>query len=155
MTEPPVLRQKFQVALTVYIAMMGSLVIYFGLIELFSGQLEQIFTLDQNSTFLNVRYLFYGLAVLTVVAIRWLRQLLLRKKAASTETLAVKLSNTTILTAAICEIPALLGVVLFILGRYKPDFYFLMIVSLVLFFMYLPRFSRWRQWWQAAERTGM
>jgi hypothetical protein len=152
MTESPILQRKFQTAFFVYVAMMGSLVVYLGLIELFSEQLAQIAPLDENAVFLNIRYLFYGLAVLTVVLIRWLRQLLLRKVPGSEEAAAGKRANTAILTAALCELPVLLGVVLFILGRYKPDFYFLLIVSLVLFFMYFPRIGHWRQWWQAAER---
>lgn len=152
MSEVSDLKMKFQTAVGVHLAMAGSLAVYVLLIELFSGQLNRVFAMDQPSVSLNMRYMFYGIAILVVLAIRWLRQMFLRKNPTTETEAAGMLLTMTILTASLCEIPALLGVVLFILIDYKPDFYFLLIISILLFFMYFPRIQRWQDWWQSAER---
>ncbi len=146
------LKLKYQTALAVHLAMTGSLVVYTLLIEIFSGQLKSVLAMDQSSAFLNMRYLFYGIAILVVLAIRWSRQMFLRNAPPTEPEAAGKLLTMTILTAALCEIPVLLGVILFILIGYKADFYFLLIISIFLFFMYFPRILRWQEWWQSEQR---
>jgi len=146
------LKQKYQLAYTIHLAMLGSLAVYTLLIEIFSGQLNSLILAEQKETLLNARYLFYGIAILVVLAIRWVRQFFLRKTAPAQEQASGSLLTMSTLTSALCEVPVLLGLVLYILNGYKPDFYFLLIISLILFVMYLPRIQRWREWQQASER---
>ncbi|MFW6137276.1 MAG: hypothetical protein ACOC5U_04280, partial [Candidatus Aminicenantaceae bacterium] len=47
-------------------------------------------------------------------------------------------------TAALCEIPALLGLMFFLLTGTSRDFYFLLILSVILFFMYFPKKIQWQ-----------
>jgi len=54
-----------------------------------------------------------------------------------------RLFDLTVLTLCLAEIPALLGLILFLIAGYNRDFYILLFVSLFLLFMYLPRLKNW------------
>jgi hypothetical protein len=62
---------------------------------------------------------------------------------------ARRLVSTSITIAALAEVPAILGLVLFMLSGLRGDFYVLFVLSLVLQAVYFPRLDGWRQW--AAE----
>jgi hypothetical protein len=53
---------------------------------------------------------------------------------------------------ALAEVPAVLGLTLFLLGGYNRDFYYLLLVSLVLAFMYFPRASVWEARLASSQR---
>ena len=99
-----------------------------------------------------LRYVFYGLAVLEVVVIRFLQSLLLKRSPGDTfKTTLQKLARTSMATVCLSEVPGVLGFLLFLLGGFNRDFYALLGVSLVLVFMYFPRLRNWRDW---IERTA-
>jgi hypothetical protein len=93
---------------------------------------------------LSVRYAFYLGAAAAVVLIRVLNAIALRrKKTASPEAFLGRLKTVALLTLALAETPALLGLALFLVGGYNVDFYGLLFVSLILLFMYFPRIRTW------------
>ncbi|MCX6565278.1 MAG: hypothetical protein NTW38_02455, partial [Candidatus Aminicenantes bacterium] len=53
------------------------------------------------------------------------------------------LFGTALIDLVLAEIPAILGLVLFLIAGYNWDFYILLFVSLFLLFMYLPRLKNW------------
>jgi hypothetical protein len=55
----------------------------------------------------------------------------------------------SMISAALCEVPVILGWVLFFLSGNVRDFYILLFISLVLFVLYFPRFSNWEEWIKA------
>ena len=59
---------------------------------------------------------------------------------------ARRLVSTSIVTAALAEVPAVLGLVLFMLSAMRTDFYALFVLSLILQAVYFPRLEGWRQW---------
>jgi hypothetical protein len=58
--------------------------------------------------------------------------------------LVSRLSRASVVTSALAEIPAVLGLVLFLLTGLSRDFYPLLFVSLFLEFMYFPRLRVWQ-----------
>jgi F0F1-type ATP synthase membrane subunit c/vacuolar-type H+-ATPase subunit K len=77
------------------------------------------------------------------------RTLLGRSPAGDEVAQARRLVSTSITIAALAEVPAVLGLVLFMLSGMRGDFYVLFALSLVLEAAYFPRLEGWRQW--AAE----
>ena len=62
---------------------------------------------------------------------------------------AGRLITTAVITAALAEVPAILGLVLFMLFGLRGDFYVLLALSLALQAFFFPRLDGWRAW--AAE----
>ena len=74
------------------------------------------------------------------------RALLGRSPAGDTVGQTRRLVSTSITIAALAEVPAILGLVLFMLSGLRGDFYVLFLLSLVLQAVYFPRLDGWRQW---------
>ncbi len=103
---------------------------------------------------LPVRYGFYLAAAAAVVVIRVLNAVgPRRKKSGSPEALLARLRTVALLTLAVAEAPALLGLALFLAGGYNVDSYLLTFASLILLFMYFPRRRSWEAHLQNAPRT--
>ena len=88
-----------------------------------------------------VRYPFFGIALFQFYVIRWIRRRLLSKKR-DVQTLL----TTTIITYALCESVAILGLILFFLGRSSFDFYLFLVLSLIYFYLFFPRYAQWEEW---------
>ncbi len=58
------------------------------------------------------------------------------------------LLTSTLIAHALCEVPALLGFVLFLMGGERMDVYLFTAISLVLAYLHFPRYERWKAWWQ-------
>lgn len=107
------------------------------------------------ATIFQLRYIFYGAGVATIILIRWLRGVLLRKSSQdSEEVLLNRIFRSFIISFALSEVPALLGLALFLLGGLIKDFYILTVVSFVLMFMFFPRYPHWRDWAQEARSAN-
>ena len=77
------------------------------------------------------------------------RALLARSRSEGAAGQARRLITTAVVTAALAEVPAILGLVLFMLSGLGGDFYALLALSLALQAVYFPRLDGWREW--AAE----
>ncbi len=91
-----------------------------------------------------LRYVFYGLAIGAVIAVRLVSRTAL--KAPLSEPIREylqRLSRDAIFTSILCEAPAVLGLMLVFLTGVSRDFYYLLFVSLFLAFMYFPRSRTW------------
>ena len=77
------------------------------------------------------------------------RALLARSGSEGAAAQARRLITTAVVTAALAEVPAILGLVLFMLWGLSGDFYALFALSLALGAVYFPRLDGWREW--AAE----
>jgi len=59
---------------------------------------------------------------------------------------AGRLITSAVVTAALAEVPAILGLALFMLSGLRGDFYALLALSLALQAVYFPRLDGWREW---------
>lgn len=91
-----------------------------------------------------VKYALYILSVASVFAVRFAASRLDVRRATPED--AVKaLTASAIVKAALCEVPAVAGLILFILTGYKADFYLLLIFSAGLEVYHFPRLQRWEE----------
>jgi len=91
-----------------------------------------------------------GLAVFA--AARIARRVALRKAPEDgLEALLARMTRASIVTAALSEAPAVLGLALYFVGGVRTDFYAMAVVSLVMFAMYFPRMSAWKDWLGTAQ----
>ena len=141
------LKKAFQTAVVIAAAMMATLAIYILTVEIFRSQFKPFSGLMAIDPGFMTRYIFYILAAVQVIILRVIRGFLLKKSPGDDKvTLIRKLFRTTIITFALCELPALLGLTLFLLSGLYKDFYILTAISLILMFMFFPRYTNWAEW---------
>jgi hypothetical protein len=141
------LQKAYRMAVILASALIASLFIYVAIVEIMRSQ-QDVFTGYLEGEIKQVlRYAFYGLAVLQVVIIRLIRGLLLRKTPQEKEVVLIpRILKASLFTQVLAEVPALFGLMLFFLCGMNVDFYVLTFVSLVLMFMFFPRFNNWKDW---------
>jgi len=125
-----------------------SLVAYFVLVKVLESRgTEPAGVPLEDSAVDLIRLIFYALSVVLIFVISFVRSVVLRAAAGeSAEELVNKLFQAGVVTLALCELPAVLGLAMYFLGRMYFDFYILLAFSLVLFFFYFPRYERWKEW---------
>jgi len=95
----------------------------------------------------SLRLALWSIAVVVAGVIGMVRKALLGHSPSGDQAAqARRLVSTSIVTAALAEVPAVLGLVLFMLSAMRIDFYALFVLSLVLQAVYFPRLEGWRQW---------
>ena len=140
-------RKKYKIAVSVNAFILGSLFIYAICVEILKVQFKPFTGFIHIHSITVIRYLFYCLAILLVIMIRFFRGIILRKTPSQDRTeLIGRLYKTSILTSTLLEGPALFGLALFIINGLVWDFYCLLFVSFLLLFMYFPRYKNWSQW---------
>lgn len=91
-----------------------------------------------------VKYALYLLAVSALLALKLASARLGAKKATPEETLKA-LTVLAIVKAALCELPAIAGLILFVLTGYKADFYLLLVFAAGLEIYHFPRLASWEE----------
>jgi hypothetical protein len=141
------LRRSHRTASVMGIAIIASLFFYLVVVEVLRAKMGPFRGFVQLPGIATLRYVFYGLAVIEVLSTRFLQGFLLRRAPGDDgKTTVLKLARTAVVTLCLSEVPALLGLVLFLISGLNKDFYALLAVSLVLVFMYFPRFRSWEDW---------
>lgn len=122
--------------------MMGSLVVYVGLVEWMhrTRDASALTPLPEVA-----RFVLYGVAISMVFFTQIARALMLRGLPRSLDMAVQRLYVASVVTAALAEAPALMGLVLFIVWGQYSDFYILLFVSLYLFVRHFPRFGTWEK----------
>ncbi len=142
------IRRAHRAVLAVAITILSSLFIFLALGEVIRARFKP-FTgfLSGGGDPQTLRYIVYALAVVLVILIRFLRPTLLRRPPEDSRlTLLRRLSRASLFTLVLGEVPALLGLMLFLVRGLNRDFYALLFVSLILIFMYFPRLASWTEW---------
>jgi len=155
------LKKSHRQATLIGLAMISSLFIYVIVVEsikcYFQG-MAPLFIVE------ILRYLFFGLAFVEFFLIRFLRKRLLSFNAGTGDLsnqeearspMVQRLLIVTIISYALCESVAIYGLILFFIGGSRLDFYTFLILSLIYFAAYFPRYNGWEEWWERAhERAG-
>jgi hypothetical protein len=139
------LSRVFRTTLIVSGALLASLLIYGLMVELIKSQLGPFSGFAPPTRPESLRYVFYGAAIGAVVLVRFVSRTMFKPSPEEgPRHLIARLGRTTVLTAALGELPAVLGLGLFLLTGSSRDFYVLGFVSLFLEFMYFPRLKVWQ-----------
>jgi hypothetical protein len=122
------------------LAMIASVFVYAGVVELLKWQMAPFagFSTLDPGTVGFLKYAFLALAAAQFAIIKAVQKIL---PAGSVE----KLSLTAIITFALCESVAVLGLVLFMLAGNSLDFYIFMLISLGFFTLFFPKYDQWEQ----------
>lgn len=140
------IRRSFRQTVIISGTMAASLLVYALVHEVIKAAIKPFLGFLQVSNIQTLRFLFYGAAVAVIILTRLLNRALLRDRPEEGPfAFADRLARVTMLTAALSEIPVVLGFVFFILTGSSRDFYYLFLVSLILEFMYFPRRRAWQE----------
>lgn len=145
-----VIKKTHRIAALVGFSVLGAMALYLLLVELIRAKLAPfngLYPVTDLQTVRNIRYLFYGLSAASLILARILQSILLRKKPGdSPEDLLNKLHRTSLIMVIMSELPALFGLVLFLIRGLYRDFYILLAVSVVVLFIFFPRRRAWEEW---------
>ena len=137
------LHSTYLVAAVVNAFLMMSVAFYAVLVEVIMAPFAAEKTAMANSL---VRYGVIGVGLLIALAIKLVQNAMLQRQPGDTaHVLLAKLSRSAIVTGALCEVPVVLGLVLFLVQGSKIDFYVLAATSLAMWVVYFPRMSQWRE----------
>ena len=122
------------------LAMIAAVFVYAGVVELIKWQLAP-FTgfakLDPHTVAL-LKYVFLALAAAQFVVIKAVQKILPTRSVDN-------LSQAAVITFALCETVAILGLGLFLLAGNSMDFYIFMVISLGFFYLFFPKYEQWEQ----------
>jgi hypothetical protein len=141
------LRRHLRTLSLIGVSIVTSLLIYLGLEVFIRARFKPFYGFAGIADRQPLRYGFFALAAVALALILVLRHALLKKTPRDDRKTALhRLERATLLTLVLAEVPALLGLVLFLLGGLKADFYILLATSILLVIMFFPRRSAWEEW---------
>jgi len=156
MNSREIIQRTHRISALIGYAVFGALLLYLILVELLKVKLAPfhgLYPIQDMQTIKNLRYLFYGLSAASVILARLLQSLLLQKKPGDTPLdLLNKLHRTSLILVIMSELPAMFGLILFLIRGLTKDFYLLLGVSVVVLFIFFPRRQAWEQW--LVEKTS-
>ena len=93
-----------------------------------------------SSTSVNLKYILLAFALAHYFIIRYFQKFSLKS--------ANYLPPGAIITYALCEAVAVYGLVLFFLSANATDFFIFMVISLLYFYLFYPRYADWEKLYQ-------
>jgi len=155
------LRAAYCVAVIIGLAMMASLLVYaaiVGILDKGTVQLRSVPSLS-GSQIEIMKFILLGISAAVFFVIRFVNNQVLNASGEQAKKLdqrpplakgiapeSGRLTTAAVITFALCESPAIFGLVLFFIGRNSSDFYLFMLISLFYFAVYFPKFSQWEEW---------
>lgn len=142
------LHKTYKRTAAVGVAILASLFIYAIIIELIKKQFSPFtgFAPMPDATISVVRYGLLGVATIEFFIIRTINKVMLSANHSTGIVFSQRLMTTAVVTFALCESVALFGLVLFLLQGATSDFYLFLVVSLLYFSIFFPRYSAWEAW---------
>jgi hypothetical protein len=141
------LKKTYRTSAIVYVAFMLTLIVYFIVFTVLKSQIPDFQGMMERIDFPWLRYAFYALGLLQVFLIKFIRETATKSITTVDAQILIRyLQRISMISASLCEVPVLLGLVLFFLSGNPQDFYVLLLVSFVLFVMYFPRLNNWEEW---------
>jgi hypothetical protein len=140
------LKARYLVVNFIGLAMIAAVFIYAGVVELLKWKLAPFagFAKLEPHTVALLKYIFLALAAAQFGVIKAVQKILPAKSVAN-------LSQAAVITFALCESVAVLGLVLFLLAGQGLDFYIFMVISLGFFTLFFPKYDQWEQRLRAGE----
>lgn len=151
---PPEMNKLFQTSRIISGAMLLAVLVYAVVVEVMRRQFDpfQGFAAHKAAQLPDI---FYGLALMALVGIRVLRKALLKNNPGDDGKILVrKLVVAHIVTYCLCEVPAILGLVLFLMGGHYREFYVLLLFTLLLMVLYFPKIDHWEAWLRKSMPPG-
>ncbi len=137
---PIALKARYLAVNFVGLAMIASVFVYAGVVELIKWQWAPFggFAKLPAATVTLLKYVFLAVAAAQYGAIKVVKKIVPAKSVDN-------LPQAAIITFALCESVALLGLVLFLLAGNPLDFYVFMVISLGYFYLHYPKYEEWER----------
>ena len=122
------------------LAMIAAVFVYAGVVELIKWQWAPFtgFAKLDAPTVSLLKYVFLALAAAQFGIIKVVQKILPTRSADN-------LTQAAVITFALCEAVAVLGLVLFLLAGNALDFYVFMVISFGFFYLFFPKYEQWEQ----------
>jgi F0F1-type ATP synthase membrane subunit c/vacuolar-type H+-ATPase subunit K len=161
------LRAAYRTTVIIGLAMMATLVIYLVIVSLIeAGTIRLKGTAMTGQPLELIKYALLGISAVIFLLIRTLPDKVLtaageqgkkgtgvpQQASAGAASEFGPLVTAAVVTFALCEVPALFGLVLYFLARSMTDFYLFLLISLLLFSVHFPAFSQWEEWYRKRGR---
>ena len=130
------------------LAMIAAVFVYAGVVELIKWQWAPFagFAKLDPRTAGFIKYVFLALAAAQFGIIKAVQKILPTRSADN-------LSQAAVITLALCETVAVLGLVLFLLAGNAVDFYIFMAISLGFFYFFFPKYEQWEERVRAGDSS--
>lgn len=122
--------RNFALARIIHLGLLAAVLIYVPVVEVFLSRVD----VPPNPAFFNLRYYFFAAAVLILVLLRQLRGRAGKR---------MPPMSASVFISALCEVPAVLGLVHAILSGTRRDFYYLAGLSVIFFLLHFPAADLW------------
>jgi hypothetical protein len=137
---PTALKARYLAVNFIGLAMIASVFVYAGVVELVKWQWAPFagFAKLNPQTADLLKYIFLAVAAVQYGAIKVVQKIVPGRSVDS-------LPQAAIITFALCESVAVLGLVLFLLAGNSLDFYIFMLISLGFFYLFYPKYDQWEK----------
>jgi hypothetical protein len=134
------LKARYLVVNFIGLAMIAAVFVYAGVVEVIKWKLAPFagFAKLEPHTADLLKYIFLALAAAQFGVIKAIQRILPTRSVEN-------LSTVAIITFALCESVAVLGLVLFLLSGNSMDFYIFMVISLGFFYLFFPKYEQWEE----------
>jgi len=141
------LKSNYRRAVFLWIAMVGGIFIYLGVVELIPPEVHFLKKDSSSPEVMPIKYFLLSFTALTLFLIWFVRRQILQGKAAKNiKSSSSRLLIASVATHALCETVAITGLTLFLLTRNPLSFYPFMVLSLTLFTYFFPQYAQWKEW---------
>jgi hypothetical protein len=145
------LARTYREAQLVAWAFMATVAVHAAIVEFFLLKGETFTGFHPEKVAAHKDYFILG-GVLAFVIIRAVRTSILRGESTDTlGTLLGRLKTANMVVYAIAEVPAILGLVLFLFTGDRKDFYLLAVFSILAMILYYPKLNHWEVWLRKQE----
>jgi len=140
------LKCNYRRAVFVWAGMVSGIFLYLLLVELLRPDIPFLQRGSLSPEVIPLKYFLLCFSSLTLFMIWFVRNQILTGRAFGGKTPAARLLTASILTDALCGMMAINGLTLFLLTLNPLTFYIFLLLSLVLFTHYFPRYGEWQEW---------
>jgi hypothetical protein len=144
------LKSRFHTARIIHGALMASVPVYALIVALMSGNAEFMAGLQNDPPHYAIfKYALYGIGLSVFFVILYLRRSILTGRGGMdhlNRTHSDRFLYLALVTASLCGMVAVLGLMAFFLYKVAADSYLLMVLSLLYFSYFFPRFPQWETW---------
>ncbi|MFA6433959.1 MAG: hypothetical protein WCW52_04625 [Elusimicrobiales bacterium] len=137
------LRKAWLAAAVTTVAVISAIFIYAAVVEII-GRAAYFKAPVSGAAAAAVKYALYFLGTGSVFSLKFIRPAMEARRGTAAEALSALVKEAAV-TAAICEVPAFAGFVLFFLTGGRWDFYLLASFSTVMQLFFFPRYPVWEE----------